>query len=174
MTDMSGWSIERLHEDHAQALRMAVEHYDSATQHQRIRVFENPTFGRVMTLDDVVQVTERDNFIYHEMLTHVPILAHGAARHVLIVGGGDGGMAREVLKHRGVERVTMVEIDAGVVEFSKEYLPTISAGAFDVFMCGDAEPMRAVDVLKRAFAAETVHVRELRRGEGLVTDTQAA
>jgi len=94
-------------------------------------VFRNPTFGRILTLDGVVQLTEADEFIYHEMLTHVPILAHGAARHVLIVGGGDGGMAREVLKHRGVERVTMVEIDAGVVEFSKEYLPTISAGAFD-------------------------------------------
>ncbi|MGP1356130.1 polyamine aminopropyltransferase [Roseicyclus sp.] len=131
MTDLEGWSVERLHADHAQALRMERLHYDSATEHQRIRVFENPTFGRVMTLDGVVQVTEADNFIYHEMLTHVPILAHGAVRRVLIVGGGDGGMAREVLKHRDVEQVTMVEIDAGVVEFCKEYLPGISAGAFD-------------------------------------------
>jgi spermidine synthase len=130
-TDMTGWSVERLHDDHAQALRVAELHYDSATEHQRIRVFENPTFGRVMTLDGVVQVTEADNFIYHEMLTHVPILAHGAARRVLIVGGGDGGMAREVLKHRSVERVTMVEIDAGVVDFCRAYLPQISAGAFD-------------------------------------------
>ena len=88
MTDLTGWSVERLHQDHAQALRVAAEHYDSATDHQRIRVFENPTFGRIMTLDGVVQVTEADNFIYHEMLTHVPILAHGAARRVLIVGGG--------------------------------------------------------------------------------------
>jgi spermidine synthase len=124
------WSIERLHEDHAQALRVATEHYDSATDHQRIRVFENPTFGRCMTLDGVVQVTEADNFIYHEMLTHVPILAHGEAKRVLIVGGGDGGMAREALKHERIESVTMVEIDAGVVEFCKEYLPGISAGAF--------------------------------------------
>lgn len=125
------WSVERLHADHAQALRIETEFYDSATDHQRLRVFENPTFGRVMTLDGVVQVTEADNFIYHEMLTHVPILAHGAVARVLIVGGGDGGMAREVLKHRGVARVTMVEIDATVVEFCRSHLPGVSDGAFD-------------------------------------------
>ena len=127
MTDRESWprdwNVERLHDDHAQALRITTEFYDSATEHQRIRVFENPTFGRIMTLDGVVQVTEADNFIYHEMLTHVPILAHGAVRRVLIVGGGDGGMAREVLKHDGVEQVTMVEIDGGVVEFCKQFLP---------------------------------------------------
>jgi len=131
MTDLSDWNIERLHADHAQGLRVVQEHYDSHTDHQRLRVFENPTFGRILTLDGVVQVTEADNFIYHEMLTHTPILAHGAAQRVLIVGGGDGGMAREVLKHDSVEQVTMVEIDGGVVEFSKQYLPGISAGAFD-------------------------------------------
>jgi spermidine synthase len=85
----------------------------------------------VLTLDGVVQTTEGDEFIYHEMLTHVPILAHGAARRVLIVGGGDGGMAREVLRHARIDHVTMVEIDAGVVEFSKTYLPRLSDGAFD-------------------------------------------
>ncbi|KAF0675231.1 polyamine aminopropyltransferase [Profundibacterium mesophilum] len=131
MTDMTGWSIERLHADHSQALRIDELLYDSETDHQRIRVFSNSTFGRVLTLDGVVQVTEGDNYIYHEMLTHVPILAHGSARRVLIIGGGDGGMAREVLRHSGVEQVTMIEIDAGVVEFSKQYLPSISAGAFD-------------------------------------------
>jgi len=128
---MRDWSVERLHQDHGQALRVAQMHYDSETDHQRLRVFENPTFGRILTLDGVVQVTEADNFIYHEMLTHVPILAHGAARRVLIVGGGDGGMAREVLRHARIDHVTMVEIDAGVVEFSKTYLPRLSGGAFD-------------------------------------------
>ena len=135
MTDRESWprdwSVEQLHADHAQALRITAEFYDSATAHQRLRVFENPTFGRVMTLDGVVQVTEADNFIYHEMLTHVPILAHGAARRVLIVGGGDGGIAREVLKHQGVAQLTMVEIDGTVVDFCKSHLPSISAGAFD-------------------------------------------
>ena len=127
---MTGWSVERLHADQSQALREARVLYDSQTSHQRLRVFENPTFGRILTLDGVVQVTEGDNYIYHEMLTHVPLFAHGAAKRVLIVGGGDGGMAREALRHP-LDRVTMVEIDAGVVDFSKEYLPAISAGAFD-------------------------------------------
>ena len=84
----------------------------------------------MLTLDGVVQTTEGDEFIYHEMLSHVPILAHGAVRRV-IVGGGDGGMAREVLRHDRIDQVTMVEIDAGVVEFSKTYLPRLSDGAFD-------------------------------------------
>ena len=126
-----GWTVETLHDDYRQCLKENAVVYDSATGHQRLRVIENSTFGRVLTLDGVVQVTEGDEFIYHEMLTHVPILAHGAARRVLIIGGGDGGMAREALRHDSVEHVTMVEIDAGVVEFSKQYLPSLSAGAFE-------------------------------------------
>ena len=128
---MSEWAQETLHADYAQALRVGRMLYDSRTDHQRLQLFENPSFGRVLMLDGVVQTTEADEFIYHEMLTHVPILAHGAAREVAIIGGGDGGMAREALRHGAVSRVTMVEIDAGVVEFAKDYLPGLSAGAFD-------------------------------------------
>lgn len=131
MTDTPDWMREQLHAHYAQGLTVDKLLYDSQTDHQRLRVFENGTFGRVLTLDDVIQTTEGDNFIYHEMLTHVPILAHGAAKRVCIIGGGDGGMAREVLKHASVDHMTMVEIDAGVVEFSKEYLPMLSQGAFD-------------------------------------------
>jgi spermidine synthase len=128
---MSQWMREALHNDHAQSLRVENILYDSQTEHQRLVVFENGRFGRVLTLDGVVQTTEGDNAIYHEMLTHVPILAHGNATEVLIIGGGDGGMAREVLRHASVRDVTMVEIDAGVVEFSKTYLPSLSDGAFE-------------------------------------------
>ena len=128
---MTNWMREPLHKHYAQSLSVDNLLYDSETDHQRIKVFENGSFGRILTLDDVIQTTEGDNFVYHEMLTHVPILAHGAAKRLLIIGGGDGGMAREVLSHSSVEHVTMVEIDAGVVEFSKEYLPTLSQGAFD-------------------------------------------
>lgn len=128
---MTQWFHETLHPHFSQGLSIDKLLYDSETRHQRLQVFENGTFGRVLTLDGVVQTTEGDNFIYHEMLTHVPILAHGAAKRVLIVGGGDGGMAREVLRHKSVAHVTMVEIDAGVVDFSKEYLPMLSQGAFD-------------------------------------------
>ena len=130
-TPKSSWIREPLHDGWAQTMRADDVLYDSNTDHQRLRVFENARFGRVLTLDDVVQTTEGDNFIYHEMMTHVPILAHGAAKRVCIIGGGDGGMAREVLRHKSVKHVTLVEIDAGVVEFSKEYLPTLSQGAFD-------------------------------------------
>lgn len=106
-------------------------YFDSATDHQRLVIFKNPTFGRMMMLDGVTQTTEADEFIYHEMLAHVPILAHGDAKKVLIIGGGDGGMLREVLRHTSVELCTMVEIDPSVVELSKQYLPNHSAGAFD-------------------------------------------
>ncbi len=128
---MAEWSEEVLHDDLRIKIRIGRLLFDSKTEHQRLMLFESKTFGRVLTLDSVVQTTESDEFIYHEMMAHVPILAHGGAKRVLIIGGGDGGMAEEVLKHAAVERVTMVEIDAGVVEFSKQYLPTICKGAFD-------------------------------------------
>ncbi len=130
-TRTTEWVDETLCSFHRQSFSVDRLLYDSGTGHQRLRVFENARFGRVLTLDGIVQTTEGDEFIYHEMLAHVPILAHGAARRVLIIGGGDGGMAREVLRHRSVEHVTMVEIDAGVIEFAKQYLPNLSAGAFD-------------------------------------------
>ena len=76
--------------------------YDNNSSLQHIQVFENDRFGRVLTLDGVVQTTQGSEFIYHEMLTHVPILAHGNATRILIIGVGDGGMAREVLRHKSV------------------------------------------------------------------------
>lgn len=128
---MSRWVVETLHADFQQGLKADRILFDSETDHQRLVLFENATFGRVLTLDDVVQTTEKDEFIYHEMLAHLPLLAHGAAKKVLIVGGGDGGMLEEVLKHPGIEKVTQVEIDAGVVDFSKQYLSSICKDAYD-------------------------------------------
>jgi spermidine synthase len=97
--------------------------YEMQTEHQHLVLFEHPFFGKMLMLDGATQVTSRDEFIYHEMMTHVPIFAHSKAREVLIVGGGDCGIAEEVLKHKSVERLTQVEIDASVVEFSKEHFP---------------------------------------------------
>lgn len=128
---MTEWFTETLHPWLAQRLRIDRVLFRDKTEHQDLIIFENERFGRVLTLDGVVQTTEGDEFVYHEMMAHVPIMAHGAARRVLIIGGGDGGMAREVLKHRAVEQVTMVEIDRGVVDMSVEHLPSLSAGAFD-------------------------------------------
>ncbi|CAK0753125.1 spermidine synthase [Azospirillaceae bacterium] len=98
---------------------------------QELVIFQNPVVGRVLALDGVIQTTEGDEFIYHEMLAHVPILAHGAVKKILVIEGGDGGALRRCLEHRAVESVTMVEIDRGVVDVSQRYLPSISAGAFD-------------------------------------------
>ena len=119
------WIAETLFDEFGFRMTYAVERvlYELATEHQHLVLFENKHFGKVLMLDGATQVTSRDEFIYHEMMTHVPILAHGKAREVLIVGGGDCGIAEEVLKHKSVERLTQVEIDASVVEFSKEHFP---------------------------------------------------
>lgn len=105
--------------------------HESKTGQQELCLIRNGIFGRMLFLDGVTQVTEADEFIYHEMLAHVPVLAHGAAKKVLIIGGGDGGMAEEVLKHASVESLTMIEIDPSVVEFSRRHLPSISKAAFE-------------------------------------------
>ncbi|HBF33665.1 TPA: polyamine aminopropyltransferase [Candidatus Sumerlaeota bacterium] len=105
--------------------------YEEQTPFQRMRLIESEPYGRMLLLDDYVQLTEKDEFVYHEMMTHVPMLAHGNPRHVLVIGGGDGGILREVCKHPGVEHVTLAEIDGRVIEFSKAHLPSVSNGAFD-------------------------------------------
>lgn len=122
---------ETLHTGFGQYFSVDKQLYREKTEHQDLIIFENAALGRVMALDGVVQTTERDEFIYHEMMTHVPLLAHGAAKKVLIIGGGDGAMLREVSRHKDIEQITMVEIDAGVVTFCKQYLPNHSAGAYD-------------------------------------------
>ncbi|WP_259754101.1 polyamine aminopropyltransferase [Pseudomonas sp. GCEP-101] len=122
---------ETLYDGYGQRFSVDRMLHEVRTEHQHLVIFENARMGRVMALDGVIQTTEADEFIYHEMLTHVPILAHGAARRVLIIGGGDGGMLREVAKHASVEHITMVEIDGTVVDMCKEFLPNHSQGAFD-------------------------------------------
>jgi spermidine synthase len=97
--------------------------YEMQTEHQHLVLFEQAHFGKVLMLDGATQVTTADEFVYHEMMTHVPILAHGKAKDVLIVGGGDCGIAEEVLKHKSVKRLVQVEIDQSVVDFSKEHFP---------------------------------------------------
>lgn len=128
---MSGWFEETLYEGFRTRLKIERVLYEGKSEHQHLMLFENPEFGRVLTLNGVVQTTERDEFVYHEMLSHLPILAHGRARSVLIVGGGDGGMMEEALKHRSVERVTLVDIDGDVIEFSKKHLRSICGDAFE-------------------------------------------
>ncbi|MBD3666626.1 MAG: polyamine aminopropyltransferase [Kangiella sp.] len=123
--------IETLYSTYGQSFILDEVLFESKTEHQHLIIFNNEQFGHVMALDGVIQTTEKDEFIYHEMLTHVPLFAHGNAKRVLIIGGGDGGILREVLRHPEVEHVTMVEIDAAVVDMCKQYFPKHSDGAFD-------------------------------------------
>ncbi|ABC22491.1 polyamine aminopropyltransferase [Rhodospirillum rubrum] len=128
---MTEWFSETLHPHWRQSFAADRVLLREQTAHQDLVILENQTFGRVMVLDGMVQLTERDEFVYHEMIAHVPLFGHGAARRVLIIGGGDGGTLREVLRHKTVERATMVEIDATVVEMARDHMPMVSDGAFD-------------------------------------------
>ena len=123
--------VETLYDAYGQEFRVDKLYFEKKTDHQHLVIFENAVFGRVMALDGIIQTTQADEFIYHEMMTHVPLFSHGQARDVLIVGGGDGGILREVCKHTEVERITQVEIDAQVIDMCREYLPGHSNGAFD-------------------------------------------
>jgi spermidine synthase len=124
------WVNETLYAAWGQRFRIARELARVRSDFQDIMVFESETHGRVMLLDGVVQITEADEFVYQEMLAHVPLLAHGAARRVLIIGAGDGGVLRRVLQHRGVEKAVMVEIDGEVIRLAREFMPGIAGEAW--------------------------------------------
>jgi len=121
---------ETLHRDLGQMLSVESILYRGRTKYQDILIFTNETFGKVLVLDGVVQLTEYDNHIYHEMLAHVPLMAHDAPKDVLIIGGGDGGTLREVLKHP-VDSAVLVELDSEVTEVSRRFFPDLAEGAFD-------------------------------------------
>ncbi|MBN1850065.1 MAG: spermidine synthase [Deltaproteobacteria bacterium] len=122
---------ENLWPGRALSLRMDRVLYQEKSEYQDICVFENSGVGRVLTLDNIIQITESDEFAYQEMIAHVPLFAHPDPRSVLIIGGGDGGVAREVAKHRGVEQIDLCEIDRMVIEVSRKYLPFTSVGFSD-------------------------------------------
>ena len=124
------WINETLYPDWGQRFLVTRELARVQSQFQDIVLFESSSHGRVMLLDGVVQITERDEFVYQEMLTHVPLLAHGNATRVLIIGAGDGGVLRRVLQHQNVTRAVMVEIDGEVVRLAKEFLPAIGGNAW--------------------------------------------
>lgn len=103
--------------------------YSKQSEYQLTEVYETDTWGNLMTIDGMVMLSEKDEFVYHEMISHVPLFIHPKPEKVLIIGGGDGGTAREVMKHPGVKQVDMVEIDKNVVEASKLHFPGV--GDFD-------------------------------------------
>ncbi len=105
--------------------------YRGKSKFQDIMVFTNPQFGKMLILDGAVQITERDEFFYHEMITHPLMHAHPNPKRVVVIGGGDGGTVREVLKHKSVEKVYFVEIDPEVIRVSREFFPTVAGSVGD-------------------------------------------
>ncbi|MFZ6764315.1 MULTISPECIES: polyamine aminopropyltransferase [Acetobacterales] len=165
------WVNETLYPEWGQRFQVKRELARVQSDFQDIMIFESYTHGRVMLLDGVVQITEKDEFVYQEMLAHVPLLAHGDARRVLIIGAGDGGVLKRVLQHRNVEKAVMVEIDGEVIRLCKEHLPHIGgeawndpraevivgdgidyvrkapAGSFDVVIVDSTDPIGVGEVL---------------------------
>lgn len=97
------------------------------TPYQRLLVVETEEYGRVLILDGAIQITERDEFAYHEMMAHIPLCAHPNPKAVLVIGGGDGGIVREALRHKTIERVVLVDIDGAVTKASRDFFPSVSS-----------------------------------------------
>lgn len=124
MNTMELWYVEQ----HTKSARfsMKVDHqiYSGKSEYQRIDIFDTVEFGRVLTLDGLVMVTEKDEFIYHEMIVHVPMATNPGIKKVLVIGAGDGGTVRELTRYNTIERIDMVEIDEQVVSVCREHLPS--------------------------------------------------
>jgi spermidine synthase len=121
---------EHLHKGYAQSMELTGVIAEERSGYQQIKIFDTVANGRVMVLDDIVQITTRDESAYAEMLTHLPLLEHGKAERVMIVGGGDLSIADEALKHKGVKEVVLVDIDGRVVELCREHFGALNAKAF--------------------------------------------
>ena len=120
---MEFWFSEK-HTPNVQiSIRVDKQLYSGKSEFQRIDVFESPEFGRFLTLDGYMMLTEKDEFIYHEMITHVPMAVHPDVKKVLVIGAGDGGVIRELVRYPEIESIDMVEIDSLVVDVCKQYLP---------------------------------------------------
>lgn len=130
---VDGWFHERGVLWPGQAMSLKVEkvldHHKSL--YQDVLVFESSHHGKVLVLDGVIQVTERDEFAYQEMISHIPLYAHPSPKRVLVIGGGDGGVLREIARHEGVEEIVICELDKDVIEVSKKYLPSLAKGYDD-------------------------------------------
>ena len=127
---MELWYTEKQTERFGITAKIKETLHTEQTEFQKLDMIDTEEFGKMLVLDGMVMTTEVDEFVYHEMVAHVPLFTHPNPKNVLVVGGGDGGVIREVLKHPSVEKATLVEIDGKVIEYSKKYLPTI-AGALD-------------------------------------------
>ena len=131
MLDDTWYTEQWAGEGSAISLELKEKIHDFQSPYQRVEVFQTTRFGKLMTLDGLVMVTERDEFVYHEMLVHPAMFTHADPKRVLIIGGGDCGTLREVLKHDSVQQVDMVELDQAVTEAAALHFPTLHAASFD-------------------------------------------
>lgn len=120
---MELWYTEKHTDDVKFSIRVNKELHSEQSEFQRIDIFESKEFGRFFTLDGLMMVTEKDEFIYHDMIVHVPMATNPKIKNVLVIGAGDGGTIRELTRYKTIENIDMVEIDERVVEVCKEYLP---------------------------------------------------
>jgi spermidine synthase len=127
---MELWYTEKQTPNHGITTKIRRTLHHEKTEFQTLDVIETVQFGNMLVLDGMVMTTDVDEFVYHEMITHVAMNTHPNPEHVLVVGGGDGGAIREILKHPSVKMATLAEIDGKVIEASKKYFPQI-AGALD-------------------------------------------
>lgn len=131
--DAKGWFLETsfpgVRRCKRDAFRIEKEIFKGKSTFQDIHIFESPGFGKILALDGIIQLSQSDEFIYHEIIAHVPLLSHPYPKRFLIIGGGDGGVLREAAKHP-LDELSMVEIDRDIVEIAKKYLPFISRGSF--------------------------------------------
>jgi spermidine synthase len=128
---MTDWIEETFHPHWRVRLEASRVLHEVKTEHQHLVIFENPTWGTVLMLDGVCQLTTSDEFVYHEMMAHVPLMALDKPKRVLVIGGGDGGVLREVLKHPSVEKATLCEIDRTVIDTALQHYPGIPGKAFE-------------------------------------------
>lgn len=128
----NGWYTEEwAGQGAAISLKIARKLHEENSPYQKIEIYETETFGRLMTLDGLVMVTDRDNFIYHEMMSHPALYTHPKPSRVLIIGGGDCGTLKEVLKHASVELAEQVELDERVTRVAEQYFPGLCASNGD-------------------------------------------
>nr|WP_279389091.1 polyamine aminopropyltransferase [Hazenella coriacea] len=130
--DMELWYTEKQTKNHGITTKINKTIYHDQSEFQTLDVIETEEFGNMLVLDGMVMTTDRDEFVYHEMITHVAMNTHPNPQHVLVVGGGDGGAIREVLRYPTVTQAVLAEIDGKVIEASKEYFPQIASGLTDV------------------------------------------
>ncbi|MCA9424512.1 MAG: polyamine aminopropyltransferase, partial [Candidatus Omnitrophica bacterium] len=181
MFEVPGWFIEKTPMNAGFALGAKIKEklFETQSDFQKIEVYDTEQFGRMLVLDGVIQLTESDEFSYHEMFVHVPMNAHPDPKHVLVVGGGDGGMVRELVKYPQLETIEMCEIDEQVVRISEKLLPFTSsgltdsrvtlyfedaaeflkrkAGAYDLILVDSSDPVGPAEVLFREPFFESIH-----------------